>query len=111
MQLDVSAALGAGASAVVIFGGLGAGYVGLRRWVQRAAAPAAAAAAQLQTSNGTTVAGYVEQLVKSVAEVRQEQAAQSAATAAASERAAAAETLARHAHQRLDDHLIGHPKE
>lgn len=101
MQLDVSAALGAGASAVVIFGGLGAGYVGLRRWVQRAAAPAQAAAAQLQTSNGTTVAGYIEQIRADVSAIREEHAATRTELAAAN-------ALARHAHDRLDAHLTGH---
>lgn len=110
MQVDVNAWLGAGASLVVVVGGIAGALLWFRRWVRaQVATPVQAAAKQLETSNGTTVAGYVERLVADVAEVRKEQAAHAASVAAAAEQAAAALTLARHAHERLDAHLHGHP--
>lgn len=101
MKIDLQALLDAGGSLVVLVGGLAAGYWGLRRWVQRAAKEAQAVNEQLKTSNGTTVAGYVEQTAQQITEMRAELAAQR-------DTATMAHALARSAHDRLDAHLIGH---
>jgi len=104
VRVDVNAVLAVAGQLVTLLIGLGALYVGLRRWVERVAgAPARAAAEQLQTSNGTTVAGYVEALAKDVGELK-------TAHATTAEQASTALTLARHTSDRLDAHLSGHDK-
>lgn len=76
----------------------------LRGWVRGVAEDSREAARQLTTSNGTTVAQYVEQTNKAVAE----------ATALAQTNAARIEAVAAVAEmtsRRLDDHLLrGHDK-
>ncbi|HEX5542457.1 MAG TPA: alanine-zipper protein [Micromonospora sp.] len=123
VTLDVSAWLAAGAALVVVLGGLSAGYVSLRRWIQRVAHPARQAAEQLRTSTpGTTVADLVEGLSADVETLkRQAITNHSLATTAkdvassalalattANERAAGAFALAQNASERLDRHLTEH---
>jgi hypothetical protein len=102
VKLDVNAVLGALASLVAVIAGIVAALVWFRRWVRsQVAAPVQAAAKQLQTSNGTTVAGYVEQLAKDVAGLKD-------AYAATDERSIKALAVAEHTSERLDDHLRIH---
>lgn len=94
----------------VLVAALSAGYWGLRRWVQRAAVDARKAAGQLETSNGTTVAGYVEQSAGHLAEIRAAIGTLTARADSNRELATSALALARHASERLDAHLTGHAR-
>lgn len=101
MQLIVSL-LTAGTLAV-------AGYLALRRWLRRWIAGVAKdsreAADQLRTSNGTTVAQYVEGMVKQIKDV-------AAVAHDSARRADNAYSLAEHTSRRLDDHILrGHDLE
>lgn len=82
---------------------LGAGWLALRRWlknwVKGVAADSREAARQLTTSNGKTVAQYVEQVAQEVKEV-------ASLAQDSSRRADAAHTLAQHVSSRLDEHLL-----
>lgn len=73
----------------------------LKHWVKGVAEDSREAARQLSTSNGTTVAQYIERMDKQVADV---------ATLAqdSSRRADVAHTLAQHVSGRLDEHLLHH---
>lgn len=86
-----------------------AGWLALRKWLKKwiseVAADSREAARQLSTSNGKTVAQYVEQVAQEV---------KGAVTLAqdSARRADLAHALAEHAHRRLDDHMIrGHEPE
>lgn len=73
----------------------------LKHWVKGVAEDSREAARQLTTSNGTTVAQYVEQVAGQVKEV-------SALAQDTSRRVEAVSTLAEFTSRRLDEHLLGH---
>lgn len=72
--------------------GVGVLYVGLRRWIKKVNEAQVGAAHQLKTSNGTTVAGYVEKSSKNIDQLG----------ADVSKTQATVSLL----HQRLDEHMI-----
>jgi predicted negative regulator of RcsB-dependent stress response len=72
--------------------GIGVLYVGLRRWIKKLNEAQASATHQLKTSNGTTVAGYVEKSSKNIDKLSQEM----------TKTKATVNLL----HQRLDEHMI-----
>lgn len=81
-------------------------YAGLRRWVKRVATSSEATAEQLATSNGTTVAGYVERSSHKLDKLADDMVEQQKLSAENREIALGAQTLANSAHQRLDNHLV-----
>lgn len=80
-----------------------AGWLALRKWlkgwVKGVAEDSREAARQLTTSNGKTVAEYVEQVAKQVADV-------STLAQDTARRADAAATLAEMTSRRLDEHMV-----
>jgi hypothetical protein len=106
VQFDLAAVLGAGASLTVVVGGFAGAGMWFKRWVRQSVAePVQAAAKQLETSNGTTVAGYVERLTKDMAAMREDLTHRADTNR---DLAMSALTLARSGHERLDAHLAGH---
>lgn len=72
--------------------GIGILYAGLRRWIKKLNESQAAATRQLRTSNGTTVAGYVEKSSKNIDKLSQEMMKTKA--------------VVNILHQRLDEHMV-----
>jgi len=72
--------------------GIGILYAGLRKWLKQVASSQANATRQLKTSNGTTVAGYVEKSSKNIDKLTQEM----------TKTKAVVNTL----HRRLDEHMV-----
>jgi predicted negative regulator of RcsB-dependent stress response len=72
--------------------GIGVLYVGLRKWIKKVNESQISATHQLKTSNGTTVAGYVEKSSKNIDKLTQD----------VSKTKATVNLL----HQRLDEHMI-----
>ena len=93
----------------ILVGLVSAGYWGIRRWVSRIAADQRKTADQLQTSNGKTVAGYVEQVATRVEHIEASVTALAEQGSSNRDLANSALALARGAHERLDDHLLKHP--
>lgn len=62
--------LTAATQVVVLLSAIVAAYWGLRRWVQRAARDSEATARQVRTSNGKTLASYVEATSEEIVELR-----------------------------------------
>lgn len=84
----------------------GAIYLGVRKWVKKIARENEQAARQLKTSNGKTVADYVEGTAKDLASINVHINSLTAATQENRDRAVRAEAMAENAHRRLDTHLI-----
>ena len=72
--------------------GIGVLYVGLRRWIKKVNEAQVGAAHQLKTSNGTTVAGYVEKSSKRIEQLGSD----------VTRVQATADLL----HRRMDEHMI-----
>jgi hypothetical protein len=72
--------------------GIGVLYVGLRKWIKKVNEAQIGAAHQLKTSNGTTVAGYVEKSSKRLDQLSQDVTKMEATTNLL--------------HQRMDEHMI-----
>lgn len=72
--------------------GIGVLYVGLRKWIKKVNEAQVGAAHQLKTSNGTTVAGYVEKSSKNIDQLNKEM----------TKTQATVNLL----HRRLDDHMV-----
>jgi uncharacterized membrane protein len=70
MTVDLSELLPMLASATLVVGGIAAALVAIRRWIRNVARPAQAAADQLATSDGHTIAQYVEQVAGDVTELK-----------------------------------------
>ena len=85
---------------------LGAGLRWIRRWIQEAAAPAHAAARQVRTSNGKTLAEYTESSARDLMVLKAHITDLARETQENRDRSVRAETLAASAHERLDKHLI-----
>lgn len=117
-MLDVSELLAGLAALTVVLGGIGGGLAWLKRWLrQQVAEPTQAAAQQLATSNGRTVAQYVEgltgdleSLTGDLARVSEELKVLSGWATQNRELANTGILLAKQAHERLDMHLTGHGK-
>lgn len=86
--------------------GVAAIMYGIRRWIKTITATQEAAAKQLQTSNGTTVAGYVERSSKKLDELAAEVSKQQRVGVQNHEIALSAQALANSAHRRIDEHMI-----
>ncbi len=110
MTVDLLPLLAAAASLTVVVGGVAAALVAIRRWIRNVATPAQDAAHQLATSNGTTVANYVERVAGDVTDMKQELSVLGTWATENREIAQSALTLARHIGERLDAHLVGHEK-
>lgn len=96
-------------TALTVLLATGAVYVGVRRWVQRAAMDAQATRRQLEPAEaGTTVAAMVEQAVRELPQIREAVATLTTRSDSNRDLAMSALTLARSAHERLDAHLAGH---
>jgi hypothetical protein len=106
--LDVRSALEIGVQVVTLLAALTAGYVGLRRWVQRAAADTRAVAEQIQTNGASTIGTVIEHAAADVTEVRRQVEILTERSNTNRDLAMSALTLARSAHERLDAHLAGH---
>lgn len=72
--------------------GIGVLYVGLRKWIKKVNEAQVGAARQLKTSNGTTVAGYVEKSSKNIEQLNKDMTKTQA--------------VVNSLHRRLDDHLV-----
>lgn len=72
--------------------GTGVLYVGLRKWIKKVNEAQVGAARQLKTSNGTTVAGYVEKASKNIEQLNTDM----------TKTQATVNLL----HRRLDDHMV-----
>ena len=93
-------------AACALIAALAAGLRWIKRWIREVAAPVEKAARQLQTSNGTTVAGYVEGSAKQLDRIVDELNEQKKRSIENRDIATSALTLANNAHARLDQHLI-----
>ena len=90
---------------------LSAVYLALRRWVRRQVAePMQAVAAQVRTSNGTTMGGYAEQSAEKLDHIEATVGQLAEQSSANRDMANSALALARGVHERLDDHLMRHSK-
>lgn len=111
MRIDVPATLAALASLVVVVGGIAGALLWFRKWVRsQVAQPVQAAAEQLKTSNGTTVAGYVEHINEKMDDLGKRLGTLAEGQAQNLAIAVEGRALAKSAHERLDDHLLGHGK-
>jgi hypothetical protein len=108
MTVDLTTLLPALASVTLVVGGIAAALIAIRRWIRNVARPAQAAADQLTTSNGRTVANNIEAMVGDIQEVKGELSTLNTWSTENREVAHAALTLARHMSDRLDAHLAGH---
>ena len=95
MTLDVDQLLGYLAQLVIILGGIGGGYLAVKKWVKSVSKNAEKAAHQLETSNGKTVGEYVEEMAKAIPELQ----------GIARDNRTRIELL----ETRFDSHLKGHP--
>jgi hypothetical protein len=117
-MVDLVQIIATAAALTVVVGGMAAALVAIRRWIAGVAATTDATKRQLTVSNGHTVGNYVEKLAAELPEVRQEIADVKAEigtlTSWSSQNrdiATAAAALAKHASDRLDEHLRGHDGE
>lgn len=116
MTVDVEAVLPVLVQIATLFAALAAGYIGLRKWIARIAAAQQQAAQQiqtannrLQTTNGTTVAGYVEATAGRLDQISDSLTTLTETAEANRMIAQRAEAIAEATSKRLDEHLLsGH---
>lgn len=92
MNVTIGDVLGFFNQLLPVLFGIGILYVGLRKWIKKVSEAQESATHQLRTSNGTTVAGYVEKSSKNIDKLARD-VAQTQATMNV-------------LHQRLDEHMI-----
>lgn len=110
MTIDLVPTMAVLASATVVIGGVFAGlrWLGKKfdRRIHEVAVSSRKTADQLQTSNGTTVAGYVEKTSKALDHITDRLDEQAKRAAENYQIATAASTAANLANDRLDRHLV-----
>jgi hypothetical protein len=101
MTVDVEQVIPVLAQLTVLGGGIAAAYIGLKRWIEKQAAPAKVAAKQLEPNGGTqeSTRHLIEQTAADVSGLTE-------LAAANRELANQALTSAQLAHERIDRHLI-----
>lgn len=92
MNVTIGDLLGFMNALLPVMFGIGVLYVGLRRWIKKLNEAQAKATHQLATSNGTTVAGYVEKSSKNIDQLAKDVCKTQATVSSL--------------HRRLDEHMI-----
>lgn len=106
MQVDLVVLISVLVGLATLIGLCVKGYLKVKGWIAEVARSSRQSADQLQTSNGTTVAGYIEQSSRKLDRLTDDMAVQKKVSAENREIALGAQTLANSAHARLDSHLV-----
>lgn len=106
MQVDLPVLVGVLVGVATLVGLCVKGYLKVKGWIASIAQSTQKSEKQLQTSNGTTVAGYIEGSSRKLDRLAEDMAEQKKLAAENRNLATSAVTLANSAHARLDQHLI-----
>lgn len=106
MTVDLQALLTVLVLIVSLIGAGVAGFLRIKKWVRDVARSSEKTERQLKTSNGKTVADYVEGTAKDLGRINGHIEDLSKATEENRETSLAALTLARNLNERFDSHLI-----
>ena len=106
MQVDLMVLVGFLVALGTLIGLCVKGYLKIKGWIAGIAQSSQQSAKQLATSNGTTVAGYIEGSSRKLDRLVEDMAEQKKLASENRDLAQSALTLANSAHARLDQHLI-----
>lgn len=106
MTVDLAVALPTLVAFCALIAALAAGLRWIKRWIKEVAKPAEAAARQVKTSNGRTMAEYIEGTARDITGMKESVSELSKTAQENRETSIAALTLARHLNERFDSHLV-----